>query len=70
MVDHLTVKLAVAFDGKLSLVSQIVCHTGNQQIVKIRNQFEEDFNNNCKVKTMCMLLCSILVRLSSYVKMK
>ena len=35
MVDwlvNLAVKLAVAFDGKLGLVSQIVCHTGNCEL--------------------------------------
>ena len=32
-IGYLTVKLAVAFDCKLSLISQVVCHTG-QKIVK------------------------------------
>ena len=29
---NLAVKLAVAFDGELGLVSQIVCHTGNCEL--------------------------------------
>ena len=35
---NLTVKLTVAFDGKLSFISQVVCHTGNENYENMKKK--------------------------------
>ena len=42
-LDYLTVKLTIAFDGKLSLISQVVCHTRQNDVNKLRNVFEKSW---------------------------